>query len=220
MLTRRLWFSLAIPLALAGCRDLTAPPSEQQAAGRQLSMTAQLACEPTAPPEVHILQEAPGAPPLETHQVSFWIYQGEASTITVNYQPAAGELVGQPFLRFDVPKHGLVAGADGAPLERGDSVAVTLTIDSVSFAVAFQPSGLLFSTHFPATLAMWYENANPDLNGDGVVNAVDDSLKQQLTIWNQAEQTYPWLKVSSENDTTEARVSTVLYHFSEYAVLW
>ena len=216
----RLGLPLSVALALAGCRDVTAPPSEQYAAGRQLGMTAQLASEPESPPAGHILQQAPAAPRLEAYQVSFWIYNGEASTITVNYQPGAGELVGQPFLRFDVPKHGLVAGAEGTLLEKDDSVAVTLTIDSLSFAVDFQPAGLLFSTHFPATLAMWYENADPDLNADGVVNAVDDSLKQQFTLRNLAAKTFPWLKASSENDTTKACVSTVLFHFSEYAVTW
>ncbi len=217
-MTPRLWSPLAILLTLAGCRDVAAPLNEN-VAGPQLSMTGEVVGQATSSRQIHILQQASTAPPLETYQVSFWAYVGKASTVTVNYQPAAGQSVGQPFLRFDIPKKGLVAGADGAPLHRGDSVSVTLTIDPVSFSVHFQPSGVLFSTRFPANLAIWYENANPDLNGDGVVDATDQMLRQQLALWYHAAKTH-WIKLSSNNDTTLPSVSTALYHFSEYAVSW
>ncbi len=217
MLTPRLWLPVAILVALAGCRDVTAPPNEQNVADPRLGVTGQVVSQPPSSTGIHILQEAPTAPPLETYQVSFWAYVGKASTVTVNYQPAPGRWVGRPFLRFDIPKNGLVAGADGAPLKRGDPVSVTLTIDSVSFSVHFQPSGVLFSTKFPANLAVCYENANPDLNGDGVVNGVDQKLMQQLAVWYQA---HPWSKLPSNNDTKALCVSAALYHFSEYAVSW
>ena len=168
---------------------------------------------------MHILRQSPTAPPLETYQVSFWAYKGKASTVTVNYQPAAGQWGGQPFLRFDIPKHGLAAGTDGARLGRGDSVWVTLTIDSVNFSVHFRPSGVLFSNNSPANLTIWYENADPDLNGDGVVNGQDKQVERQLAFWYHAAQTR-WSELSSHNDTTQLFVSTALYHFSEYAVSW
>ncbi len=216
-MTPRFWLPVAILLALAACRDAAAPLNEN-GAGSQLSVTPEMVSQPTSPTGIHILQQSPTAPLLETYQVSFWAYVGKASTVTVNYQPAAGQSLGQPFLRFDIPKHGLVAGAGGAPLNRGDSVSVTLTIDSVSFSVHFQPSGVLFSTQFPANLTIWYENANPDLNGDGVVDATDQMLLQQLALWYHAKA--HWSKLSSNNDTAQLSVSTALYHFSEYAVSW
>jgi hypothetical protein len=212
MRTRLLWLPVAILLAFAGCRDVAAPQTEPDLLGRVVH-------QPPAPTEVHILQQASTAPPLKTYRASFWAHKGTASTVTVNYQPAAAQWVGEPFLRFDIPKNGLVAGADGAPLKRGDSVWVTLTIDSVSFSVHFQPSGVLFSKNFPANLVIWYENANPDLNGDGVVNGKDKQLEQQLAFWYHAAKTR-WSKLSSHNDTTQLSVSTALYHFSEYAVSW
>ncbi len=212
-MTPRFWLPVAILVALAGCRDVAAPPNEQNVAAHQLSMTGQVVSQSTSSTGIHILQQSSAAPPLETYQVSFWAYVGKASTVTVNYQSAAG----QSFLRFDIPKHGLVAGAGGVPLHRGDSVSVTLTIDSVSFSVDFQPSGVLFSTKFPANLTLWYENANPDLNGDGVVNGKDQQLEKQLALWYQA---HPWSKLPSNNDTKLQTVSTALYHFSEYAVSW
>jgi hypothetical protein len=208
----RLWLPIAILLALAGCRDAAAPLDEQNLVGRVVR-------PPTSSAGPHILRQSPTAPPLETYRVSFWAYKGKASAVAVNYQPAAGQWVGQPFLRFDIPKNGLVAGADGVPLKRGDSVWVTLTIDSLSFAVVFKPSGVLFSAKFPATLTIWYENADPDLDGDGVVNGKDKQLEQQLAFWYHAAKTR-WSRLSSNNDTALLSVSTGLYHFSEYAVSW
>ncbi len=192
---------------------MAAPLNQDNVAGPQFSAA-------TPSTGIHILQQALTAPPLETYQVSFWAYKGKASTVTVNYQPAAGQSVGQPFLRFDIPQRGLVAGADGGPLKRGDSVSVTLTIDPVSFSVEFQPSGLTFSKKRPATLVIWYENANPDLNGDGVVDATDQTLAAQLSFWVRHAPPARWLRVLSASDPTLRFVYSALYHFSEYAVSW
>jgi len=114
----------------------------------------------------------------------------------------------------------LVAGAGGVPLDRGDSVRITLTIDTVLFNVDFQPSGVVFSKSSPAQLAIWYENANPDLNGDGDVDAVDEALKQQLAIWYKGSKADPWRQLWSKNDATQELVTAALYHFSQYAVAW
>jgi len=200
-------------LAFAGCREPTAPSN----APRVLGEVASLA---TADSGLHVLQQAPGAPPLEAYQVSFWAYRGQASTVVVHYQATAGDTVGQPFLRFDIPEDGLRAGADGVRLQQGDSVFVTLTIDSVAFSVNFQPSGVEFSKHSVASLTLWYENANPDLNGDGVVDAADQALQQQLALWCRLAGTGSWRRLSSNNDAILPSISTALYHFSEYAVSW
>jgi len=121
---------------------------------------------------------------------------------------------------LDISKNGLKAGAGGKSLKRGDSVAVTLTIDPVRFSVEFEPSGVLFSKNLPANLTIWYENANPDLNDDGVVDATDRALEQQLAFWYHAVKQHAWSRLSSTNDTTQESVSTALYHFSQYAICW
>jgi len=218
MTLRRRWL-FAILVVLAGCRDVAAPPSAPVSARPQLSWSVDSASLVAFPPEVHILRQAPSVPPLETYQTSFWAYDGEASGVTVNYQPAAGELVGQPFLRFDIPKNSIAAGAGGQRTSRGDSVLVTVIIDPVTFTVDFQPSGVWFCNGIPARLTIWYENADPDLNGDGVVDSVDQLLQQQIAVWYHAGMMH-WVPLSSANDPTLPSVSTVLYHFSEYAVSW
>src|SRR2546422_5427624 len=103
----RLWLPLAIALAFAGCQDATGPLSERNVARSQVGVAGQLVSDAMASTQLSILQQAPTAPPLETYQLSFWAYKGDPSTVTVNYQPAAGEWVGQPFLELSIPKNGL-----------------------------------------------------------------------------------------------------------------
>ena len=212
MLTRRVWLSVAVLLAVAGCRDATAPIAGPNALA-----------DVVAPPSgdgVHILQQAPTAPPLETYQVSFWARKDRASSVVVNYQPAAGGSVGRPFLRFDVPKRGLRTGGAAAHLGHRDSVLITMTIDPVDFSVDFEPSGVRFSGKHPAILAVWYGNANPDLNGDGVADAADQALVELLAIWGRPAKPAPWMKTVSKKLTGQQWVVGAIRHFSEYAVSW
>jgi hypothetical protein len=207
--------ALALAWLAAGCADATGPrPAAMQ------PPVAQFTSESGSLTDLHILQQAPTAPPLETYQVSFWARHDKESTVAVNYLPAAGQSVGQPFLRFRIPKFGLKYGPDGRRLWGSDSVLITLTIDSLQLSVDFQPSGVVFSDVFSAGLVMWYVNANPDLNGDGVVNSTDQMLEQQLALSEEPTKVSGWFKTATRNDTTQKFVATDVYHFSQYAVAW
>ncbi len=207
----RLLLPFALALFAAGCVDETGP--SPAAAPLPLASVASYS-------GVHILRQAATAPRLQAYRVSFWARRGTQTTVGVNYRRAPGQIWGDPFLRFRIPINGLAAGANGVPLARGDSVRITLTIDSLSFAVDFQPSGVVFSTSSPAQLAIWYQDANPDLNGDGVVDGTDEMLEQQLAIWGRGGKTDPWKQLASRNDTTQQYVASAIYHFSQYAVSW
>jgi len=208
---RRLWFPVAAVLVLAGCRDATAPVDDA---------FAEVVVSAPVSGALHILQQASSAPRLETYQVSFWARRGRNSTVVVNYEPAPGEVAALPFLRFDIPRDGLTAGPYGSRLGRRDSVFITLTIDPQSFAVAFEPEGVVFSRRHPATLAFWYGNANPDFNGDGSVDGADGALAAQLAIWGRPGRPAEWLKTASQTEAGQQWIWTALYHFSEYAVSW
>jgi hypothetical protein len=210
---RRYLMSLTLVLVAAGCTDQTGPSP----AAVPVPLAAVV---PPPLPGTHILQQSPAAPRLQTYQVSFWARRGTQTTVFVNYRRRPGQWFPDPFLRFRIPINGLVAGAGGVPLARGDSVRITLTIDTVSFNVDFQPSGVLFSTSSPAQLAIWYQDANPDLNGDGIVDATDQALKDQLAIWYRGSKAGPWKQVWSKNDSSQEVVTAALYHFSQYAVCW
>jgi len=209
---RRYLMSLTVVLVAAGCTDQTGPSPT--------AVPVPLAALVPPPPGTHILQQSPTAPRLQTYQVSFWARRGTQTTVFVNYRRRPGQWFPDPFLRFRIPINGLVAGAGGVPLARGDSVRITLTIDTVSFNVDFQPSGVLFSSSSPAQLAIWYQDANPDLNGDGDVDAADQALKDQLAIWYRGSKAGPWKQIWSKNDTSQEVVTAALYHFSQYSVAW
>jgi hypothetical protein len=210
---RRYVMPLTFVLVAAGCTDQTGPSPT--------TVPAPLAAlVPPPPPGTHILQQSPTAPRLQTYQVSFWARRGTQTTVFVNYRRRPGQWFPDPFLRFRIPINGLVSGAGSVPLDRGDSVRITLTIDTVSFNVDFQPSGVLFSTSSPAQLAIWYQDASPDLNGDGVVDSTDQALKDQLAIWYRSSKGTAWRQVWSKNDPSQEVVTAAIYHFSQYAVAW
>ncbi len=209
---RRYLMPLTVVLVAAGCTDQTGPSPT--------AVPVPLASLVSLPLGTHILQQSPAAPRLQTYQVSFWARRGAQTTVFLSYRRRPGQWLPDPFLRFRIPINGLVAGAGGVPLDRGDSVRITLTIDTVSFKVDFQPSGVLFSSSSPAQLAIWYQDANPDLNGDGIVDATDQALKDQLAIWYRGSRTQAWKQVWSKNDPSQEVVTAALYHFSQYAVCW
>ena len=207
-LPRRVSLPFAIVLTLAGCQDGVAPLDERTVAGPQAEAVVD------SPMPQHMLQQSPTAPALETYQLSFWARHDRETTVAVNYR------TGEPFVRFHIPKFGLMRRPDGTRLWGRDSLLITMTLDTVNLAVEFQPSGVLFSTVLAPQLVMYYENANPDLNGDGVVDSTDLWLERQLTIWGHTVRTQGWFKVASRNNTTQQYVAATLYHFSEYAICW
>jgi len=211
MSARRFPVLFALAVLAGGCGDSLGP--------RPTAVQPPLA-QSVASRSIPVLRQSKTAPALATYQVAVWAYVGRASTATVSYLPAKGQTVGDPFLRFAIPRNGLVAGANGAALKSGDSILVTLTIDPSSFLVDFQPSGVMFSKTSPATLGFWYGRANPDLNGDGVVDSTDRALIQQLSIWYQGAKTTGWSQQPSINDPTKQVVGSAVYHFSQYAVAW
>jgi hypothetical protein len=213
MLSRRRWLPVAILLGLAGCQEPVAPLGGQH-------VTADVTSWPTTYTGHHMLRQSPTAPQLETYQVSFWAHNDAPSTVSVNYQRAGGQWAGQTFLQFDVPRGALKVGPTGLRLGGRDSIFITLTIDPVTFSVEFQPSGLVFSTRHPPTLSIWYGNANPDLNGDGVVDATDQTLMTQVAIWGRPAKRDSWGRTSSQTETGPQWVTAALLHFSEYAVCW
>jgi hypothetical protein len=208
MTVRRCLLPLTLVLVAVGCSDQTGPSP---------APVRPLFADVASPLGTHIIRQAATAPRLATYRVSFWAKRGTQKTIFVNYRRATGQWFPDPFLRFKIPINGLVAGAGGVPVARGDSVLITMTIDTVLFKVDFEPSGLFFSASSPAQLAIWYKNADPDLNEDGIVDAGDEALREQLAFWYHGK---VWLKQWSKSDLTQLTVSGPIYHFSQYAVAW
>jgi hypothetical protein len=209
--TNRLVLALVLALLTVRCTDDRAVPPGGLGPSADV-MTPEDAAS-------HTLHQDAGAPALETYQLSFWVSRDKATDVRVNYLPAAGQRDGDRFLQFKIPERGIAQLPGGEPLGRHDSVEITLTIDPVLLSVDFEPSGLIFKQgRSAATLTIWYGHADPDLNGDGVVDATDWQLASQIAIWHEGK--HKVKRMRSENDWFRQKVTGKLPHFSEYAVSW
>ncbi len=217
----RFLIPLAILLTFAGCQDLSAPADNGTIDAPQFSSVG--VSEWNGADSVPILQQGPDAPALETYHVSFWLHKNNDKpvSVTVNYLPRPGQSVGEPFLWFDVPRGALRTGGGGKRLSGRDSVLITLSIDPVDFTIDFEPSGVKFAKRNSPRLALWYENANHDLNGDGVVDATDNELLKQLRIVWRQNRRGRWHRLPrSLKDSTFPFVFGNINHFSQYSVSW
>jgi len=110
------------------------------------------------------------------------------------------------------------ASRSGA-LADGDSVLITLSIDTTKIGVLLEPTGLRFGT--PARLQIWYDGAGGDLNGDGVVDSTDSYIESQLlSMWYREGSDSVWEQISAEHLIEDKEFIVDLPHFSEYAVSW
>jgi len=95
---------------------------------------------------------------LDQYTVSFWAVRGQERSAGFNYRDALGE-TSHPFLIVTISDP--VALQDSTFAE-GDSVLVTVTIDTTKVGVTFEPAGLQFGEL--AYLQLWYGGADGDLN--------------------------------------------------------
>jgi len=205
---------VALPVTLLfgiGCSDAVAPRAiqgpNQELSGYEVSWT-------NMPTDIHVLRQAPTAPALETYQVVFWARRDRPSYVAVNY------VSGDPFLRFYIPRDGIKSTLEDSRIDSRDSVRITVTIDPQTFAADFQPQGLQFDKRHPASLWFWYENADQDCNGDGVVDGLDRAILSQLSVFKRPIAPAQWQRVLSELTQGLPLVYTEMKHFSIYAVSW
>ena len=156
------------------------------------------------------------SPPLslDTYQVSFWAVRGEARSVQINYQSSI-DGGNHPFLRLTTTDPQFVPGV--GDLAVGDSVLITVTIDTTKIGVSLEPSGLQFGA--PSQLQIWYGGAGGDLNGDGVVDSTDAQVEQQLLgLWYREGDADQWAHLSASQDASDKSFTYALPHFCEYAI--
>lgn len=158
-------------------------------------------------------------PSPEAHEVSFWAYQDRDASALVRYQAADGTW--QPYVEVVVPQGALFQRPDGSLFAPGDSILVTMTVDSVEIRVDLEPTGLVFSALTPARLTMWYTGADPDFDGDGDVDDLDAYIQESLLgLWLQVTAADPWEAILATHSLSDRRFTAILQHFSGYAVAW
>ena len=158
---------------------------------------------------------APNELSLEHNSASFWSVRGAERSIQINYQGADGSTA--PFLKLTTtdprwtPEQGDIA--------EGDSVLITVTVDPENVKVTMEPTGLQFGD--PAQLAISYDGAAGDLNGDGVVDASDAFIESQLLgMWYREDSNEAWTPIPNVHSLAEKSFVSSLPHFCEYAVSW
>jgi hypothetical protein len=168
---------------------------------------------------LHFLRPAATAPALGTRVVSFYAVRGSTREVRLMYRARPGAPDSSEFARFRVEDRSLVTRPDGSTIAPGDSVLITLEItDTLQYITDFQPAGLKFAAGRPARLWLKFGEADPDLNHDNVVNAVDTALLLALKIWKQEQPGQPWSLLPSSVDTVSKEVEADITGFTRYAL--
>lgn len=166
--------------------------------------------------ELVFIRAAPDAPPLESTTVSFWIRRGETREARIRYTAYNGD---GKCLLFRVPAEAPLRHPDGRAFAVGDSALVTIRVtDTTLFRFEFDPEGLEFDPAHPAELEIRYRWADPDHDGDGVIDADDARIAANFAIWHQDVPGEGWEKIRTTrlNDLLEAHAEVT--GFSQYAL--
>jgi hypothetical protein len=162
------------------------------------------------------IRAAANAPPLDATHVQLWAKAGEGRRVEIRYQKV-GEYGGDRCLEFNIPGDALLRRPDGTAFAKGDSILITITLaDPGSFNFSFAPSGLTFSQSHPAELRISYKWADPDYNGDGVVDDRDRAFR--FDIWKQEADGAPWLKIGTARDSNVEELRADIFSFTRYAM--
>lgn len=135
-------------------------------------------------------------PPLDRPEVSFWATVGTATSMRINYRAQDGTWL--PYLDFVLNRNSLLAWPDGESFASGERVLVTVRVDTVNLRVYIGPIGLMFNPQEPAQLTLWYTGADRDLNGDGKIDSLDDTIeRERLQVWTQVNAFDPWIELDA-----------------------
>jgi len=151
---------------------------------------------------------------LDQYQVSFWAVRGESRSVKINYSSSI-DTETHPFLLLTTTDPQFVPGV--GELAMGDSVLITVTVDTSKIGVILEPSGLQFGE--PAQMSIWYGGAGGDLNGDGVADSSDSVIEAKLLgLWYREDSAEAWTKLGATQSLNDKSFTYALPHFCEYEI--
>lgn len=151
---------------------------------------------------------------LDQYQVSFWAVRGESRSVQINYSSSIDSAT-HPFLMFTATDPQFVPGV--GDLAVGDSVLITISVDTMNIGVRLEPTGMQFGE--PAQMKLFYGGASGDLNGDGVADSTDSKIEAQLMgLWYREGQNESWTKLGASQSLDEKSFTYALPHFCDYAI--
>ena len=213
MFVRRSLLVLALALSVARCAEQ--PTAVKSPAGPQFlkwTGTPQFNSQTRARRSGAMAMTPPLS--LDQYTVSFWAVRGESRSIRINYSSTIDSDI-HPFLELTTTDP--VFAPEIGEIAMGDSVLITVTVDTSKIGVKFEPTGLQFGT--ASQLKIYYGGASGDLNGDGVANNDDAQIETQLLgLWYREYTNDDWSQVSASQSVEEKSFTYALPHFCEYAV--
>jgi len=213
MFVRRSLLVLALALSVARCAEQ--PTAVKPPAGPQFlkwTGTPQFTTQTRARRSGAMAMTPPLS--LEQYTVSFWAVRGESRSIRINYSSTIDN-GNHPFLELTTTDP--VFAPEIGEIAMGDSVLITVTVDTSKIGVRFEPTGLQFGT--ASQLKIYYGGASGDLNGDGVANGEDAQIEAQLLgLWYREYTNDEWSQVSASHSVEDKSFTYALPHFCEYAV--
>jgi len=216
MFVRRSFMVFALALAVVRCADQ--PTAVKPPAGPQFLRWSGATPQFTAQTQARARRSGAMAltPPLSLDQytVSFWAVRGESRSVRINYSSAIDNDT-HPFLELTTTDPLFVP--EVGELAMGDSVLITVTVDTTKIGVRLEPTGLQFGT--ASELKLWYGGASGDLNGDGVADSTDAQLEQTLLgLWYREYSDESWTPIGASHSAEDKSFTYALPHFCEYAV--
>ncbi len=150
---------------------------------------------------------------------SFWAVKGKQLDVVLHFRSTVSGQTGDQVLEFQLATGSLLLRPDGTPIANGDSVLITISPDTAGkLSFTFQPSGLVFDSTAPAVLTLWCNHAAADLNGDGVVNSIDEQLWYEMAIGKRENPTDPWSKQNTTRSSDGYQMQTPLGGFTGFSV--
>ena len=218
MFVRRFLLVFALALSVARCADqptaVRAPAAPQAPQALRWAETPQFTArlDPRVRRSGTIALTRPLS--LDQYTVSFWAVRGESRSVQINYSSSIDNQT-HPFLLLTTTDPQFVPGV--GELAIGDSVLVTVIVDTTKLGVSLEPHGLQFGE--PAQMKIWYDGAGGDLNGDGVADSTDARIEAKLLgLWYRATSNDSWTHLSANQSLDEKSFTYALPHFSEYEI--
>ena len=219
---------------LSSCRDAMEPDLGPSAGPIPSAwhLSADRTGDGHADSELHILEQSLSAPPLETYDTYFRVCRNKARTFRIRYavleldpfyamadRERRGSETTDVFLELHIPRGSLERWPDGRPFGSSECVWVRVMVDRKGMVAEFSPAGIKFDTERPAQLRVWYKNANPDVNGDGVVDHRDQEIfDHEIGLWRLPHSDEPWYQIGAVHYRDAYRLEAELWQFSHYAV--
>lgn len=210
MSVRRSLLAAVLAVSVARCADQPAAPRPASPQLLDWADTTAAFSASLSQPNIIAGNAAYMTPPaplnLDQKHVTFWAVRGASRSVQINYKRSR-DSEPHPFLLLTTTDPQFVPGI--GELAVGDSVLITVKVDTRKLKVSLEPTGLRFGA--PASLTLWYSGAVNDQNSAPVP---DDSL----ALFYREDHHHPWIELAATQSLEQKSFTYNIPHFSDYAI--